>query len=280
MKKYSFGPAGMEVSRVGQGTWQLEEEDRERTIAALRQGLDAGLTHIDTAEMYGDGSVEALVAEAIAGGRDEVCLASKVLPWNSSYEGTISACNQSLRRLRTDHIDLYLLHWRGSHPLEETIRAFEELKSGGKIRAWGVSNFDVKDLEEAFKVAGDGKIACNQVLYHLGERAVEHAVISWCEEHSVSVVAYSPLGSGNFPSPRSAGGRVLDDIAQAHDVSPRAVALAFLTRRPSTFAIPRASHPEHVLENAVALDLDLEDAEIAAIDEAFPRGRKKQLPML
>ena len=186
------------------------------------------MTHIDTAEMYGD--AELVIAEAIAGRRDDIFLVSKVLPSNASRRGTIAACERSLKRLKTDRLDCYLLHWRGSYPLAETVAAFEELVGAGKIRSWGVSNFDADDLDEMLDVAGEGRIACNQVLYHLKERAIEHAVIPWCRQHGTAVVAYSPFGHDDFPSPRSKAGAVLQTIAEAHGASPRQVALAFLTR--------------------------------------------------
>ena len=239
------------------------------------------MTHIDTAEMYGAGVAEEVVAEAIAGRRDEVFLISKVLPQNASRRGTLVACERSLARLRTNRLDCYLLHWRGQHPLEDTIQAFEDLQRAGKILSWGVSNFDVSDLEEAYEIAGEGRIACNQVLYHLQERAIEHAVMPWCEKHGVAVVAYSPFGHGTFPSPRTAGGRVLQQIADAHNAAPRQVALQFLVRRSSTFAIPKASRREHAEQNAGAGDLRLTQAELALIDQAFPLGpRPGCLPML
>jgi diketogulonate reductase-like aldo/keto reductase len=229
--------------------------------------------------MYGD--AETVVAEAIAGRRDEVFLVSKVLPQNASRSGTVAACERSLARLRTDRLDCYLLHWRGQYPLEDTFAAFEQLRGEGKVLSWGVSNFDEPDLDEALTVAGEGRIACNQVLYHLEQRAIEHAVLPWCEAHRVAVVAYSPLGHGHFPGPRSKGGRVLREIAVAHDATPRQVALSFLVRHPWLFAIPKASSPDHAAENAGAGDLRLTDAELARIDEAFPRGpRPRQLPML
>ena len=174
------------------------------------------MTHIDTAEMYGSGVAEELIAEAIGGQRDEVFLVSKVLPQNASRSGTITACDRSLARLHTDRLDCYLLHWRGEHPLEETIDAFEQLRSAGKILSWGVSNFDEADLDDAWAIAGEGRLTCNQVLYHLKERAIEHAVIPWCERHGVAVVAYSPYGHGDFPGPSAKGGRVLAEIAAAH----------------------------------------------------------------
>ncbi len=237
------------------------------------------MTHIDTAEMYGD--AELVIADAIEGQRDKLFLVSKVLPSNASRRGTITACERSLSRLKTDRLDCYLLHWRGSYPLSETVAAFEQLVSEGKIRSWGVSNFDADDLDEMLEVAGDGKIACNQVLYHLQERAIEHAVIPWCKRHGTVVVAYSPFGHNDFPSPRSQAGEVLQQVAAAHTASPRQVALAFLTRDPLVFAIPKASTPEHAAENAAAGDLVLTKDEIAMLDKAFPRGPKpRSLPML
>ena len=281
MERRRFGLTGRDVAVIGQGTWHLEDGDRDQAIAALRLGLDLGMTHIDTAEMYGSGSVEELVGEAIAGRRNEVFLVSKVLPDNASRAGTLSACEKSLARLRTDRLDSYLLHWPGEHPLEDTIAAFEQLERDGKIRSWGVSNFDVPDLEAAWSIAGDRRLACNQVLYHLRERRIEHTVIPWCESHGVVMVAYSPFGSGRFPGPRTTGGRVLQEIAAAHGATPRQVALRFLVRRPSSFAVPKASRPEHAAENAGAGDLRLTADEIARIDEAFPRGpRPRTLPMI
>ncbi|HXF81430.1 MAG TPA: aldo/keto reductase, partial [bacterium] len=240
MRTRPFGWTAVPVPVVGQGTWHMEQVGRARAVAALRAGLDAGLTHIDTAEMYGDGRVEELVGEAIAGRRDEVFLVSKVLPRNASYDGVRRACSASLRRLRTDHLDVYLLHWRGPHPLEETIRAFEDLVRAGQIRFWGVSNFDTDDLEAARRIAGPRRLACNQVLYHLRERAIEHAVIPWCARHQAAVVAYSPFGSGRFPAPSSPGGGVLAEIAARHRATPHQVALAFLLRIDDVFVIPKA----------------------------------------
>ena len=237
------------------------------------------MTHVDTAEYYGE--AENIVGEAIAGRRDEVFLISKVMPQNASRAGTVAACERSLQRLRTDRLDCYLLHWRGSYPLAETFAAFAALKASGKIMSFGVSNFDVADLEEAEAAAGTGEIACNQVLYHLQERAIEHSVLPWCEKHGIAVVGYSPFGHDDFPEPRSSGGRVLAAIAAAHDASARQVALAFLVRRAPLFTIPKASNPEHSGDNARAGDLWLSEAEIARIDAAFPLGRKpRSLPML
>jgi len=279
MKSRQFGKNGPQVSVIGQGTWYIDRGDRTRAVAALRRGIDLGMTHIDTAEMYGD--AELVIADAIAGRRDEVFLVSKVLPSNASRRGTIAACERSLKRLNTDRLDCYLLHWRGSHPLAETVAALEHLVGAGKIRSWGVSNFDTGDLDELLEVAGDGKIACNQVLYHLKERAIEHSVIPWCKQHGTAVVAYSPFGHDDFPGPQSKAGAVLQEIAKAHGASPRQVALAFLTREPELFAIPKASSEEHAADNAAAGKLVLGADDIAALDKAFPRGPKPRgLPML
>jgi diketogulonate reductase-like aldo/keto reductase len=279
MEQRNFGPTGRKTSVIGQGTWYIAQGDRSRAITALCRGLDLGMSHIDTAEMY-DGAEE-LIGEAIVGRRDDVFLVSKVLPSNASRAGTRRACEQSLARLRTDRLDCYLLHWRGSYPLEETFAAFEELKREGKILSYGVSNFDADDVKEAVEAAGKGKIACNQVLYHLGERAIEHEVIPACEKNGIAVVAYSPFGHSDFPAANSPGGKVLAEIASAHRASPRQVALAFLTRRPSLFAIPKASSPEHAEDNAAAGSLKLSPGELDRIDRVFPRGPKpRSLPMI
>jgi diketogulonate reductase-like aldo/keto reductase len=265
---------------VGQGTWHSEKSPRD-AVDALRHGLDLGMCHIDTAEMYGSGAAETVVGQAIAGRRDEVFLVSKVLPSNASRRGTIAACEKSLSRLKTDRLDCYLLHWRGAHPLAETFAAFEELRSSGKIRAWGVSNFDVDDLVEAASIRGAGLPACNQVLYHLQERAIEHAVLPWCQERGIALVAYTPFGeSPDAFDPQSRQGRVLQEIGAAHGASARQVALAFLLRHPNSFVIPKASQRDHAAENAGAGALHLTDAEAARIDTAFPRGKPRQLPVL
>lgn len=279
MKHKPFGKTGQQVSVIGQGTWYIDHGDRASAVAALRKGLDLGMTHIDTAEMYGD--AELVVADAISGRRDEIFLVSKVLPSNASRKGTITACERSLKRLKTDRLDCYLLHWRGSYPLEDTVAAFEQLVSDGKIRSWGVSNFDAGDLAELLDVAGEGRIACNQVLYHLNERAIEHSVIPWCEAHDVAVVAYSPFGHDDFPEPQSASGKVLQQIAARLGATPRQVALAFLTRWSSVFAIPKASSAAHAADNAGAGDVTLSVSDIAALDKAFPLGREpRSLPMI
>ncbi len=279
MKFRQFGSSGPQVSTIGQGTWYIDRGDRKSAVAALRSGIDLGMTHIDTAEMYGD--AEPVIAEAITGRRDDIFLVSKVLPSNASRRGTIAACERSLARLKTDRLDCYLLHWRGSYPLAETVAAFEQLVGAGKIRSWGVSNFDADDLDEMLDVAGEGKIACNQVLYHLQERAIEHAVIPLCVKHGIAVVAYSPFGHNDFPDPRSKPGELLQTIAKRHGVSTRQVALSFLTRERELFAIPKASTPEHAADNAAAGGLVLSGDEIASLDKAFPRGVKpRSLPML
>jgi diketogulonate reductase-like aldo/keto reductase len=279
MAQRPFGSLRREVSVIGQGTWYIDEAHRPSAMAALRRGLDLGMTHIDTAEMYGD--AEVVIGEAIAGRRDEVFLVSKVLPGNASRSGVVAACERSLARLRTDRLDGYLLHWPGSHPLEETFAGFERLREQGKILSWGVSNFDVPDLEAAWQAGGEDRIACNQVLYHLGERAIEHAVLPWCEAHGVAVVAYSPFGHGDFPRAGTRGRRVLDGIAASHGATARQVALGFLVRRPSSFAIPKASSAEHAAQNGGAGAVRLTESEIAHIAAAFPIGRKPaRLPML
>jgi diketogulonate reductase-like aldo/keto reductase len=281
MERHPFGSIKRQVAAIGQGTWHIETADRRSAIAALRRGLDLGMTHIDTAEMYGSGAAEEVVAEAIAGRRDEVFLVSKVLPQHASRSATIAACEKSLARLKTEWLDCYLLHWRGSYPLEETIAGFERLQRAGKIRSWGVSNFDVDDLEEAVSIAGEGTLACNQVLYHLKERSIEQAVIPWCEQHGVAVVGYTPFGhSVSIFGSGTTAGRVLSEIAAAHDATPRQVALRFLIRRPSLFTIPKASTPAHAAENAGAGDLKLTKRELELIDEAFPLDRRSRgLPM-
>jgi diketogulonate reductase-like aldo/keto reductase len=277
MDRRTFGSTQRLVPAIGQGTWQIRAGDRRRAIAALQRGIELGMTHIDTAEMY-EGAEE-IIAEAIAGRREQVFIVSKVLPQHASRRETIIACERSLARLRVEKLDGYLLHWRGKHPLEETFAAFDELVRMGKIGAWGVSNFDVADLEETVRIAGDGKLACNQVLYHLHQRAIEHAVLPWCEANHVALVGYSPFGSGEFPTPRSPEGRVLAEVAAAHGATARQVALAFLVRRPALFAIPKASGMDHVAENAGAGDLRLSSDELARIERTFPLGpRPRQLP--
>ena len=258
----------------------MEGDDAASAVAALRAGLDAGLTHVDTAELYGSGRVEELVGRALEGRRGEVFLVSKVHPSHASRQGTLRSCEASLRRLRTERLDCYLLHWPGPHPLEDTIASFEELVEAGKIRNWGLSNFDVADLETAVRLAGPHRIACNQVLYHLQARDIEATLLPWCQRHDVAVVGYSPFGSGRFPSPTSKGGRVLATVASGHGATAFQVALAFLTRLPDVFAIPKAADSAHVLSNAGAVSLVLSSEEMRALEEAFPRRPGRGLPVL
>ncbi len=281
MKKRRFASTGKEVPVIGLGTWALEHRDRDEATRAVHAAIDAGMTHIDTAEMYGGGAVETLLGEILGERRDEVFLVSKILPSNATREGTAAACEATLRRLKTEVLDCYLLHWVGPHPMEETFAAFEDLVRAGKIRSWGVSNFDEVKLKQAIEVAGLGRIACNQVLYHLKERSIEHAVIPFCEENAIPVVAYSPLGSGDFPDAGSDGFDVLEQIGTHHDATPRQVALAFLLRYPEMFAIPMSGDPDHVRQNAAAAEIELSSKEIERIDHAFPRGpRRPGVPTL
>ena len=280
MRRRAFGSTGFQVPVIGQGTWGLDQGDRAQVVAALRRGLDLGMTHIDTAEMYGEGTVEEIVGEAIAGRRDEVFLVSKVLPENASRRRTIASCEKSLARLRTDRLDCYLLHWRESEPLEETFEAFEGLVAAGKIRCWGVSNFDENDLADAWPLRAAGGPVCNQVLYHLKERAIEHAVLPWCERHELALVGYSPFGHGRFPSPTRDGGRALAAVAARHHATPRQVALAFLARAGPLFTIPKAGTVAHAEENAGALGLSLSADDVAEIDAAFPVRAGSELPTI
>ncbi len=280
MKTAAFGRTGIDVARVGQGTWNLELDDERAAVEALEAGIEAGMTHVDTAELYGNGRMERLLRGVVARRRDELFLVSKVMPRNASYRGTIEACERSLSRLGTERLDVYLLHWPGSVPLEETVRAFEALEADGKIGAWGVSNFDVADLETAAAVVGAERIACNQVLYHLGERSIEHTVVPWCGARGIAVVAYSPFGSGRFPAPDSPGGQVLAKIAAAHEATPRQIALAFLMRRAGAFVIPKAAVAAHARENAGAAEPELEPDEMRAVDEAFPSQPRRGLATL
>ncbi len=272
MRRERFGPLDVDVPVVGIGTWRMEGADRSSAIAAIRRAIDLGMTHLDTAELYADGTVEEIVGEAIAGYRADVFLATKIRPEHATYAGTLLSCEKSLRRLRTDRLDLFLLHWRGSLPLEETVRAFESLKDDGKIRAWGVSNFDVADLERVIEIAGKGAIACNQVLYNLLERDAEHVLQLFCERHRIALVAYSPLAEGRLPSPETASGQLLARIGRRHGATPEAVALAFLLRRKSTFVIPKSARVDHVADLSRAGDVVLTRDEVEAIEEAFPLG--------
>ncbi len=262
--------SGSAVPRLGQGAWQIGEDRRRRPteLAALQAGLDLGMTLIDTAEMYGDGGSEQLVADAIADrNREDVYLVSKVLPGNASRRGTIAACEQSLKRLRTDYLDLYLLHWRGSVPLEETLDAFATLHERGLVRHYGVSNFDREDMEEAVALPAGAAIAANQVLYNLEQRGIEWDLLPWCRGRGIRVMAYSPLGSD---SRRLRGHPVLKKLAARLGVSPSRIALAWLLRQPDVVVIPKASSEAHVRDNHAALELTLSSDDLAELDRTFP----------
>ncbi|MEP7049503.1 MAG: aldo/keto reductase [Pseudomonadota bacterium] len=274
MQKRPFGPLGIDVPVIGLGTWHLDEANPDDALDALRTGLDLGMLHVDTAEYYGS-AVEGLVGEAIAKRREQVFLVSKIMPNDATRRGTARTCEKDLKRIGTDYLDCYLIHWPGPHPLEDSISALEELREAGKIRAWGVSNFDEELLERVLKIAGPGKLACNQVLYHLEERTIEHAVLPWCEQHGVAVVGYTPFGESGFP-PRGKAGHVLNDIAEKYAVSERQVALSFLTRRASQFVIPKSGNAKHVRENAGADAVTLGASDLAALDAAFPVGARRR----
>ncbi len=270
-----FGWTGRDVPIVGMGTWMIEGRTKDadkKAIEAMQLGIDLGMTHIDTAEMYGNGRAEELVAEALNGRRQSVFLVSKVLPTNASYDRTLKACERSLKRLKTDFIDLYLLHWPSSqHPIEETMRAMEKLVDEGMIRFIGVSNFDVKQLKEAQRALRKHRIACNQVLYHIAYRGIEHDLLPYCVQNKIAIVAYSPFGHGNFPSSQSRGGKILDEIAKRHNRTVRQVVLNFLTRNSNLFTIPKAANPDHVRDNSGAVgNWGLDDEDIATIDRTFP----------
>ena len=266
-------PSGETVPQLGQGTWRMGESGRLRKeeVAALKLGLDLGMTLIDTAEMYGNGNAEEIVAETVEGRRDECFIVSKVLPENSTRAGTIAACERSLKRLKTDRIDLYLLHWRGSPPLAETLEAFLTLQQSGAIRYWGVSNFDVDDMEELFGLAGGEGCASNQVLYNLRRRGIEVGLLPWCRERSVPIMAYSPIEQG-----RLLRDRVLTGVAIRHRATPAQIALAWVLRQEDMMVIPKATTLEHVRENRAALDIALTDRDLAELDRAFPppKGRR------
>jgi len=273
MQTKAFGPQRVPVAVIGQGTWDFPESGArcDGAIAALRRGIELGLTHIDTAEMYGSGRVEEIVGKAIAGvPRSRLFLTTKVLPSNATYKGTLSACERSLRRLGTDYLDLYLLHWPSSHPLEETMRALETLVEQGKTRCIGVSNFDVDEVREAQSCLRAVPLACDQVLYHLKERGVEARLLPYCTQEEIALVGYTPFGRGRFPRKECEPQGTIGRIAAARGKTPRQVILNFLTRHPDAFAIPKASRAEHVEENADAVGWQLSAEEIAAIDAAFP----------
>lgn len=263
---------GRKVPVLGQGTWRMGENRAmaAEEIRSLRVGLDLGMTLIDTAEMYGDGAAERIVGEAIRGRRDEAFVVSKVLPSNASRSGTIAACERSLGNLGTDRIDLYLLHWRGGYPLADTVAAFEALATAGKIRAWGVSNFDVDDMEELLALPDGGNVATNQVLYNLARRGIEYDLLPWCRERGVPIMAYSPLDEG-----RLLHNADLIHIAKAHQATPAQVALAFLKTRPGVISIPKTGYAERASENRDAMDIHLTAENLAELDRLFPPPRRK-----
>ena len=266
-------PGGEIVPRLGQGTWRMGETPRLRDaeIAALRLGLDLGMTLIDTAELYGDGEAERIVAEAIKGRRDEVFIVSKVLPQNASRAGTVAACERSLKRLNSDRIDLYLLHWRGRYKLKDTLAAFQSLVKDGLIKAWGVSNFDVGDMEELAALAGGTAVATNQVLYNLARRGIEADLLLWCRSRHIPIMAYSPVEQG-----RLVRDRALARVAERHGATPAQIALAWLLRQDDMMVIPKATSLDHVRENRAALDIELSKADLAELDQAFPPPRGAQ----
>ncbi len=266
-------PGGETVPRLGQGTWRMGESSRRRDeeVAALKLGLELGMTLIDTAEMYGDGEAERIVADAVEGRRDEVFIVSKVLPQNASRAGTIAACERSLKRLNTNRLDLYLLHWRGRYPLKDTLAGFQALVRDGLIKAWGVSNFDIGDMEELAALPRGDAVATNQVLYNLTRRGIEADLIPWCRARSIPIMAYSPIEQGRLSRDRTLG-----KIAARHGATPAQVALAWLLRQEDMLVIPKAASEAHVRENRAALDVALSPADLAELGDAFPPPRRAQ----
>ncbi|HET7880148.1 MAG TPA: aldo/keto reductase [Acetobacteraceae bacterium] len=267
-------PDGTKVPALGQGTWHMGERggSAKAEAAAIRLGIELGMTLIDTAEMYGNGGAEEMLAEAIAGQRDRLFIVSKVYPHNASRSGVPAACERSLKRLRTDHIDLYLLHWRGSHPLADTVDAFEKLRAEGKIRHWGVSNFDTSDMQGLVRLPHGANCAANQVLYHVGSRGIEFDLLPWSSEHKVPLMAYSPVGQGG----RLLQSRALAAVAKRHNATPAQIAIAWSMRHPNVITIPKASDPKHVRENAAAGEITLTAEDLAAIDAQHPPPAGKQ----
>jgi diketogulonate reductase-like aldo/keto reductase len=263
---------GEAVPALGQGTWRMGEDRRKHSqeVSALQLGLDLGMTLIDTAEMYGDGGAEQVVGEAIRGRRDEVFLVSKVLPQNASRRGTVTACERSLKHLATEQIDLYLLHWPGSHPLAETLQAFQALAQQGKIRHWGVSNFDVDDMEELTRLSGGDAVVTNQVLYNLTRRGIEWDLLPWCQRNHVSIMAYSPIEQGRLLSHDS-----LDEVAKRHGATRAQIALAWVLNS-GAIAIPRARSEAHVRENRAVLDIHLTAEDLSDLDRSFPPPQRKE----
>ncbi len=272
-------PDGTEVPALGQGTWHMGERGTaaKSEVAALKLGIELGMTLIDTAEMYGNGGAEEIVAEATQGQRDKLFIVSKVYPQNASRTGVPQACERSLKRLRTDRIDLYLLHWKGSHPLGETVAAFEKLKADGKIRHWGVSNFDTSDMQGLLRLNDGANCTTNQVLYHIGSRGIEYDLLPWTTEHNIPLMAYSPVGQGG----RLLQSKALTAVAKRHNATPAQIAIAWTMRHANVISIPKASDQTHVRENAAAGDITLTDEDLAEIDAAHPPpARKASLDIL
>ena len=267
-------PDGTEVPALGQGTWHMGERGNaaQAEVAALKLGIELGMTLIDTAEMYGNGGAEEVVAEAAQGQRDKLFIGSKVYPHNASRSGVPAACDRSLKRLRTDRIDLYLLHWRGSHPLTETVEAFERLRGAGKIRYWGVSNFDTRDMQGLVRLPAGANCAADQVLYHIGSRGIEYDLLPWCTEHAMPIMAYSPIGQGG----RLLRSKALATVAQRHGATPAQIAIAWTMRHPNVITIPKASDPAHVRENAGCGAITLSPDDLSLIDSAHAPPAGKQ----
>jgi diketogulonate reductase-like aldo/keto reductase len=269
-------PDGTEVPALGLGTWHMGERASaaKAEVAAVKLGIELGMTLIDTAEMYGNGGAEEVVAEASQGQRDKLFIVSKVYPQNASATGVPAACERSLKRLRTDWIDLYLLHWRGSYPLAETVEAFEALRAAGKIRYWGVSNFDTRDMQELVRLPGGTQCASNQVLYHVGSRGIEYDLLPWCTERKIPLMAYSPLGSGG----RLLQSKALAAVAKRHNATPAQIAIAWTMRHGNVISIPKATDLAHARENAAAGAIGLSEEDLAMIDAVHPApGRKQSL---
>lgn len=283
MKFRAFGSTDVRLPVIGQGTWDMPERGARALEAqrAIRRGIELGMRHIDTAEMYGSGGVEQMLGEALRGiPRDEYFMTTKILPTNATHRGTLAAVERSIARLRCNYLDLYLLHWPGSHPLEETMRALEELVVQGRTRFVGVSNFEPEEMLKAASYLRATKLACNQVLYHLCERGIEHELVPVAREHGIAIVGYTPFGRGEFLRAGAEGRRLLEQIAEKHSATVRQIALAFLTHEPGIFTIPKAATVRHVEENAVAGDIALDETDIAAIDAAFPKGKAGPLATL
>jgi len=270
--RVAFLPSGESVSALGLGTWMMGERPDKRTdeIAALNLALDLGMNVVDTAEMYGNGGAEKLIAKAVGHRRGEMFLVSKVLPQHATRAGTVAACNASLKRLNTNYLDLYLLHWRGSVPLEDTLAGFDDLTKAGKVRHWGVSNFDVDDMEELMALPGGTNLQTNQVLYNLTRRGIEFDFVPWCRKRRIPTMAYSPIEQG-----RLLKNARLKSIAARHGATPAQIALAWVLRQNGVIAIPKAGTPDHVRENAAAVDITLTPQDLTDLDSAFPAPRKK-----